>query len=178
MSRVGKSPVILPAGVNVELKGDTVQVKGPNGTLERRFNSLVSFNVEPKAVVVAPANDSQEARAMWGTARAVLNNMVTGVTKGYTRELELQGVGYRASFDGKSILTLTLGYSHEIKYAIPAGIKIAVEKQTAISISGACKEMVGQIASEIRSFRKPEPYKGKGVRYKGEKIRMKEGKKK
>jgi len=179
MSRVGKLPVEIPSGVNVTAKDGVVNVAGSLGKLETKFGALVDIKIDAAQVLVAPANDTKESRAMWGTARAVIGNMVTGVSKGYTRKLELQGVGFRAALDPKgAILTLTVGFSHEIKYAVPAGVKITSEKPTLLTITGINKELVGQVAAEIRGFRKPEPYKGKGIRYEGERVRMKEGKKK
>ena len=178
MSRVGKLAVEVPSGVNVAINGTAVEIQGPLGKLSRTFRPLVKIVKDGNKISVNPIDDSKEARTMWGTARAVINNMVQGVSKGYTRELEVQGVGFRANLEKDNILGITLGFSHEIKYVYPAGVKITVDKQTALTITGPDKEVVGQVASEIRSFRKPEPYKGKGVRYKGEQIRMKEGKKK
>lgn len=178
MSRVGKLPVDLPSGVNVAINGTFVEVQGPLGKLSHNFRPLVKIVKDGNKVTVDPIDNSKDARTMWGTARSVINNMVIGVSKGYTRELEIQGVGFRANLEKDNILGLTLGFSHEVKYAYPASVKIAVDKQTALTITGPDKEVVGQVASEIRGFRKPEPYKGKGVRYKGEQVRMKEGKKK
>lgn len=177
MSRVGKLPVAIPSGVTVDIKNDHIAVKGKNGELKTLITGDVKVTIDDGKVVVAPANDSKRARAMWGTVRANLNNVIKGVTEGFTRNLEINGVGYRAAIQGE-ILSLSLGYSHEIKYMIPKGIKIAVDKQTALSITGNDKQRVGQVAAEIRSLRGPEPYKGKGVKYSDERIRRKEGKKK
>lgn len=178
MSRVGKLPVEIPSGVNVDVKGIDVTVKGGKGELKQKFTSDVTIEVKDGKVVVQPRNKNvKRSRAMWGTARAQIAAMVEGVSKGFTRQLEINGVGFRASAD-KQFLTLALGYSHEIKYAIPAGIEIKCEKPTLVAISGFDKKLIGQVAAEIRELRKPEPYKGKGVRYAGEYVRQKEGKKK
>lgn len=177
MSRVGKLPVAIPSGVTVDIKNDHIAVKGKNGELKTLITGDVKVTIDDGKVVVAPANDSKRARAMWGTVRANLNNVIKGVTEGFKRDLEINGVGYRAAVQGE-VLSLSLGYSHEIKYMIPKGIKIAVDKQTALSITGNDKQRVGQVAAEIRSLRGPEPYKGKGVKYSDERIRRKEGKKK
>jgi large subunit ribosomal protein L6 len=177
MSRVGKLPVAIPSGVTVTVANGEVAVKGGKGEMKTKVSQDVAVEVVDGKVWVKPANKTTRARAMWGTARAQLNNMVEGVSNGFTRRLEIQGVGFRAAAD-KQFLTMSLGFSHEIKYAIPAGIEIKCEKPTLVAISGFDKKLVGQVAAEIRSLRKPEPYKGKGVRYEGEYIRMKEGKKK
>lgn len=177
MSRVGKLPVAIPSGVTVTVANGEVAVKGGKGELKTKISSEVAIEVVDGKAWVKPANKTTRARAMWGTARAQLNNMVEGVSNGFTRRLEIQGVGFRAAAD-KQFLTMSLGFSHEIKYAIPAGIEVKCEKPTLIAISGFDKRLVGQVAAELRSLRKPEPYKGKGVRYEGEYIRMKEGKKK
>lgn len=178
MSRVGKLPIELPKGVEVTINGADVTVKGSLGTLKTRVHETVTVAMEDGKVVLKPISQTKLARSQWGTARTVLNNLVQGVSKGFTRNLELNGVGYKAAVDGNNILTLSLGYSHDVKYALPEGVKVTLEKPTALAITGASKELVGQVASEIRSFRKPEPYKGKGVKYAEERIRMKEGKKK
>ena len=177
MSRMGKNPVVIPEKVNVDLKDQAINVKGPKGELNMLLTGLVNVTVDGGQIVVKPANDSKEARSMWGTTRSNLQNMVQGVSEGFTRDLEVRGVGFRASVQN-GILTLSLGFSHEVKYVIPEGIEIKVDKQTMLSISGANKQRVGQVAAEIRALRKPEPYKGKGVRYTDEYVRMKEGKKK
>lgn len=178
MSRVGKLPVAIPSGVTVNIANDQVAVKGGKGELKTRFNPEVSVEVKDGKVLVLPRNKADKrSRAMWGLYRNLIRNMVEGVSTGFTRRLEIEGVGYRASAD-KDTLTLALGYSHEIKYAIPAGVEIKCEKPTLVVITGADKQLVGQVAAEIRRLRGPEPYKGKGVRYEGEFIRRKEGKKK
>ncbi len=177
MSRVGKLPIAIPSGVTVSVSGRDVAVKGGKGELKIRIAPEVSVEVKDGKAWVKPMNKEARSRMMWGTFRNQINNMVEGVSKGFTTNLEIQGVGFRASAD-KNYLTIALGFSHEIKYAIPAGIEIKCTKPTAISISGADRKQVGQVAAEIRSLRKPEPYKGKGVRKEGEYVRMKEGKKK
>lgn len=178
MSRVGKQPVAIPSGVTVTVKSDEIAVKGSKGELKAALTPEVTVAVEGSNVIVLPVNkDNARSRAMWGTTRNQINNMVEGVSKGFTVRLEIQGVGYRAAAD-KNYLTLALGFSHEIKYAIPDGITIVCEKPTSVAISGFDKRLVGQVAAEIRGLRKPEPYKGKGVRYENEYVRKKEGKKK
>jgi len=177
MSRVGKQPVAIPSGVTVTVNGLDVAVKGGKGEMKTRLAPEVQIEVKDGKAWVRPIGTSTRARTMWGTYRNQLNNMVQGVSKGYTVDLEILGVGFRAAAD-KNYLTMALGFSHEIKFAIPAGIEIKCEKPTNITISGYDKKLVGQVAAEIRSLRKPEPYKGKGVRKKGEYVRMKEGKKK
>jgi len=178
MSRIGKLTVTAPAGVDVKVAGDQVTVKGPKGELKMTVSDEVSVKSEKGEVTVSARNpDERKSKAMWGTVRANLQNMVTGVTKGFEKDLELQGVGYRAALKGKD-LELSLGYSHPVVYKAPQGITFASAKPTEIKISGADKQKVGQVAAEIRSFRPPEPYKGKGVRKVGEYVRRKEGKKK
>jgi large subunit ribosomal protein L6 len=177
MSRVGKKPVTVPSGVTANIEGQTVKVKGPKGALQVVLHGDVSAKLEGGSVRVDPRNDTQQARAMWGTYRALVAKLIEGVTKGYERKLEINGVGYRASLQGKN-LQLQLGYAHDIVYPIPEGVAIAVPKPTEIVITGIDAQKVGQAAAEIRAFRKPEPYKGKGVRYSGEFIFRKEGKKK
>ncbi|GGB41149.1 50S ribosomal protein L6 [Tistrella bauzanensis] len=177
MSRIGKNPVAVPQGVEVAVDGNTVRVKGKLGALERTLPSDVNVTLNDGQIVVQPANDDRRALSMWGLSRTLVANMVQGVSVGFTVKLEINGVGYRAAVDGK-LLTLQLGFSHDIKYAVPADIDIKAEKPTALAISGIDKQRVGQIAAEIRSFRGPEPYKGKGVKYEGEVIVRKEGKKK
>lgn len=177
MSRIGKKPVPLPKGVTAKLEAGTVSVKGPRGELKLRLVPEVDAAVNDGAVAITPREESDRARAMWGMQRTLLNNIVRGVTEGFTEKLEISGVGYRAAVQGKN-LQLQLGFSHDVLHPIPAGIQIVCEKPTAITITGIDKQLVGQVASEIRSYRKPEPYKGKGVRYAGERIRRKEGKKK
>ena len=177
MSRIGKSPVVLPAGVEVLIAENDITVKGKLGELQMKQTPEVRVSLEDNQVLFAPQDESARASALWGLLRSNLNNMVQGVSEGFSKKLELQGVGYRAAIKGKQ-LKLELGYSHSVLYDIPEGITIACEKPTDISITGRDKQKVGQVASEIRSFRKPEPYKGKGIRYVGEYVRRKEGKKK
>ena len=177
MSRIGKHAVAVPSGVDIEVSGQTVQVKGKLGSLATTLPGEVQLALNDNKLTVAPRGDEQRARAMWGMSRTLVQNMVTGVTQGFTTKLEISGVGYRAAVEGK-MLTLQLGYSHDIKFAVPEDVKITCETPTAITINGADRQRVGQIAAEIRSFRKPEPYKGKGIKYAGEAILRKEGKKK
>jgi large subunit ribosomal protein L6 len=177
MSRIGKHPVPVPDGVRVEIDGQRLSVEGKRGTLSQRLPPEVEVRRENGSINVRPRQDDKRARAMWGLSRTLVANMVTGVSAGFTRRLLISGVGYRAALDGK-ILNLQLGYSHDIKYAIPDDIEVACETPTSISITGADRQRVGQIAAELRAFRKPEPYKGKGIRYQGEVILRKEGKKK
>jgi large subunit ribosomal protein L6 len=177
MSRIGKLPVEIPSGVEINLSGRDLAVKGPKGQLSLVLNPDVTVSKESEGVVVKPNDDSKRSRAMWGMTRALVANMVSGVTDGFTKTLELEGVGYRAQMQGSS-LKLALGYSHDVIYDVPQGIQIATPKPTEITVTGADKQQVGQVAAEIRRFRAPEPYKGKGVRYAGEYIRRKEGKKK
>ncbi len=177
MSRVGKNPVTIPSGVNVDVAGQTVTAKGKLGTLKLVVSNEVPASVEEGKVWVKPKSDTKRARTLWGTTRALVNNMVNGVSKGFTVNLEINGVGYRAAVQGKS-LNLQLGYSHEVQFPIPEDVKITCEKPTAITITGADRQRVGQVAAVIRGYRKPEPYKGKGIKYDTETIRRKEGKKK
>lgn len=177
MSRIGKNPVAIPDGVTVDLAGETLTAKGRLGTLSLVVRNEVTATIADGNVTIAPKDESKRARAMWGTTRALVNNMVTGVATGFTRNLDINGVGYRASVQGNA-LVLQLGYSHDINYPIPPDVKIACERPTAITISGADRQRVGQVAAEIRSFRPPEPYKGKGIKYSDEIVRRKEGKKK
>ncbi|MEQ8664620.1 MAG: 50S ribosomal protein L6 [Rhodospirillales bacterium] len=177
MSRVGQSPVELPDGVTVTIAGATVSAKGKLGELSVDLTDDVTVAEVDGAVVVTPVNDSQKARAMWGTARSRISNLVQGVSEGYTKKLEINGTGYRAQVQGSN-LVLQLGFSHDVQYPIPQDINIVCPDQTHIEISGADKQKVGQIAAEIRGYRPPEPYKGKGVKYEGEYILRKEGKKK
>ena len=177
MSRIGKRAVPIPSGVTATVEGQTVKVKGPKGALQVVLHGDVSAKLEGGGVRVDPRNDTQQARAMWGTYRALVAKLIEGVTKGYERKLEINGVGYRAALQGKN-LQLQLGYAHDIVYPIPEGVTIAVPKPTEIVITGIDAQKVGQAAAEIRAFRKPEPYKGKGVKYAGEYIFRKEGKKK
>ena len=177
MSRIGKHPVAIPAGVKVALAGQALTVSGKLGELRRTLPKEVVVAEDDGAITVQPRGESKRARAMWGLSRTLVANMVDGVSKGFTRKLVISGVGYRAAVDGK-IVNLQLGYSHDIKYAVPDDIEVRCETPTAITISGADRQKVGQIAAELRAFRLPEPYKGKGIRYDDEVILRKEGKKK
>ena len=178
MSRIGKNPVVVPSEVSIAINDNVVNAKGKLGELSFQFDETqVETKLEENNIVVKPLFDTNKSRALWGTTRAQINNLVQGVSTGFTKELEIVGVGYRAKVQG-STLVLSLGFSHDIDFPIPEGIKIACPSQTEISISGSNKQQVGQVASKIRSYRKPEPYKGKGVRYKDEWILRKEGKKK
>ena len=177
MSRVGKNPVAVPAGVEVTLADGAITVKGPLGTLTQRINPLVSIAREGAQLTFPPADESREANAMSGTYRAIVANMVHGVSKGFEKKLQLVGTGYRAQAQGAS-LNLSLGFSHPVVYKLPGGVKAETPTQTDIVIKGADKQVVGQVAAEIRAFREPEPYKGKGVRYADERVALKEVKKK
>ena len=177
MSRIGKKPVVVPAGVTAQIADGTLTVKGPKGTLTLSLADDVTYKVEDGSISVQPANDTKRARAFWGMQRTLVQNLVTGVTEGYTKVLEITGVGYRANAQGKN-LKLQLGYSHDVDFAVPEGIEIKTPDNTTIEISGIDKQKVGQVAAEIRRWRKPEPYKGKGIKYRGEFIFRKEGKKK
>lgn len=177
MSRTGKKPIAPVSGVTVTINGRTVTAKGPKGELSLTLMDVVNATQSDAGIVIAPANESKEARAAWGTTRALINNMVVGVKDGFEKKLQIQGVGYRAAMQGKD-LKLSLGFSHEVVFETPKGITIAAPSQTDIVITGADKQQVGQVAANIRGYRPPEPYKGKGVRYVGEYIARKEGKKK
>jgi large subunit ribosomal protein L6 len=177
MSRVGKYPVALPQGVTAEVKGGQIAVKGKMGNLALAVPAEVEVKVAEGKIAVSMHEESQRARILWGTTRNNINNMVKGVTEGYKQVLEIDGVGFRAAVTGKD-LVLQIGFSHEVKYPIPEGIAMKVDKQTIITITGIDKQKVGQVSAEIRGFKKPEPYKGKGIKYEGERIRRKEGKKK
>jgi len=177
MSRIGKKPVVVPAGVTAKVDGQRVTVKGAKGQLEFLVPDDVSVVYQDNAIKVDPRNETKRARALWGTSRAQVNNIVLGVTTGFEKKLEITGVGYRAAVQGKT-LQLALGYSHDVNYPIPAGVTIVAPKPTEITISGIDKRQIGQIAAEIRALRAPEPYKGKGVKYANEFIFRKEGKKK
>jgi large subunit ribosomal protein L6 len=177
MSRIGKKPVPIPSGVTANVEGQTVKMKGPKGALQLVVPDEVVVKMEKTSVNLDPRNETKRARAMWGTSRTLVANLVTGVTKGFERKLEITGVGYRAAVQGKN-LQISLGYSHDVVYPIPEGIAIATPKPTEVVITGIDRQKVGQVAAEIRGFRKPEPYKGKGVRYANEYIFRKEGKKK
>lgn len=177
MSRIGKAPITIPDGVTVELAGGFLTTKGKLGSLKLAVNNDVETLVKDGKVTMTPKSETKRARMAWGTTRALVNNMVTGVAKGYTVNLEINGVGYRAAVQGKN-LVLQLGFSHDVIFPIPADIKIVCEKPTAIAITGADRQRVGQVAAVIRSYRGPEPYKGKGIKYATETVRRKEGKKK
>ena len=177
MSRIGKKPVVVPAGVTAKVEGQKVSVKGAKGEMSFVVHDDVSVSMNDNQIKVDPRFETKRARALWGTARAQINNLVVGVTQGFEKKLEITGVGYKAAVAGKT-LQLSLGYSHDINFPIPAGIAIATPKPTEITISGIDKKQVGQVAAEIREYRGPEPYKGKGVKYAGEFIFRKEGKKK
>jgi large subunit ribosomal protein L6 len=177
MSRIGKKAVAIPSGVTASVDGQTVKMKGPKGALELVLPGEVVAKMDKGSIKVDPRNETKRARSMWGTSRTLVSNLVTGVTKGFEKKLEITGVGYRAAVQGKN-LQIALGYSHDVVYPIPAGITIATPKPTEVVISGIDRQKVGQVAAEIRGFRPPEPYKGKGVKYSGEYIFRKEGKKK
>ena len=177
MSRVGKKPVVVPSGVTANVEGQTVKVKGPKGALQVVLPDDVTVQLDKGAVKIDPRNETKRARAMWGTYRTLVANLMTGVTKGFEKRLEITGVGYRAAVQGKN-LQIALGYSHDVVFPIPQGIAIVTPKPTEIVVTGIDRQQVGQVAAEIRGFRPPEPYKGKGVKYAGEYIFRKEGKKK
>lgn len=177
MSRIGKKPIEVPAGVTLTQKGQAISVKGPKGELSFVLPDAVVGDFKDNALTITGVEGVKNASAMWGMARTMVSNMIVGVTTGYSKALELRGVGYRAQSTGTG-LTMQLGYSHDINYTPPAGVTIEAPKPTSVIVSGINKQQVGQVAAEIRAFRKPEPYKGKGVRYVGEYVRQKEGKKK
>ncbi len=177
MSRIGKKAVPVPSGVTASVEGQTVKVKGPKGALQFVVPDEITVKMENGSIKVDPRSETKRARSMWGTSRTLVSNLMTGVTKGFEDKLEINGVGYRAAVQGKN-LQLALGYSHDVVYPIPEGIAIVTPKPTEIVITGTDKQRVGQVAAEIRAFRGPEPYKGKGVKYAGEFIFRKEGKKK
>lgn len=177
MSRIGKKPVELPKGVTATLSGQTIEVKGPKGTRSFTATDDVTVALDGSTVTVTPRGTSKRARQQWGMVRSMVENLAIGVSTGFKKELEIQGVGYRAAMAG-NVLKLSLGYSHEVNFEAPAGVTIATPKQTEITIEGIDQQLVGQVAANIREWRKPEPYKGKGIRYKGEFIFRKEGKKK
>src|SRR5712691_5082946 len=177
MSRIGKHPVAVPSGVEVQLSGQTLSAEGGLGTLRLVVSNEVTASIADGMVTIAPKSETKHSRAMWGTTRALVNNMVTGVSKGFSITLEINGVGYRAAVQGNT-LNLQLGYSHDIPYPIPSDVRIACERPTVITVSGADRQRVGQIAADIRAYRPPEPYKGKGIKYATETVRRKEGKKK
>jgi len=177
MSRIGKKPVAIPSGVTASIDGGVLNVKGPKGTLSLQLRDEIKYEVQDGGISVQPANDTKAARAFWGMQRTMVQNLVTGVTEGFTKKLLITGVGYRAASQGK-VLKLQLGYSHDVNIDVPEGIEIKTPDQTTVEISGIDKQKVGQVAAEIRRWRKPEPYKGKGIKYDGEFIFRKEGKKK
>ena len=177
MSRVGKNPIAIPAGVEVQVKGSEVSAKGAKGQLHFTVSSQVAVQLAEGELRVTPRSQSKEARALWGTTRSLIDNMVTGVSQGFQKNLELVGVGYRAEAQGRT-LKLQLAFSHDILFPVPDGIEIKTPRPTAIEIAGADKQKVGQVAAHIRAYRPPEPYKGKGIKYQGEQILRKEGKKK
>ena len=177
MSRIGKRPVAIPSGVTANIDGKTLSVKGPKGTLTMGLSDLIDYKVEDEGISVEPANDTQKARAFWGMQRTMVANLVEGVTEGFSKTLQISGVGYRASPQGNK-LKLQLGYSHDVDLDVPEGLDVKTPDQTTIIVSGIDKQKVGQFAAEIRRWRKPEPYKGKGIKYQGEYIFRKEGKKK
>jgi large subunit ribosomal protein L6 len=177
MSRIGKKPVELPSGVSASVSGQTIEVKGPKGTRSFTATDDVTLTIADNAVSVVPRGKSKRARQQWGMSRSMVENLVTGVSQGFKKELEIQGVGYRANAQG-NVLKLALGYSHDVDFAVPAGVTVTTPKNTEVVIEGIDQQLVGQVAANIREWRAPEPYKGKGIRYKGEYIFRKEGKKK
>ena len=177
MSRIGKKPVAIPSGVTATIDNGELSVKGPKGTLALPLADLVTYSVEEDGVSIQPANQTKAARSHWGMQRTLVQNLVTGVTEGFTKVLEINGVGYRANAQGRN-LKLQLGFSHDVDIAVPEGIEVKTPDNTTVEISGIDKQKVGQLAAEIRRWRKPEPYKGKGIKYRGEYIFRKEGKKK
>ena len=177
MSRIGKRPVALPSGVSATTEGETLSVKGPKGNLSLQMRDEIRYDISDEGISVQPANATKAARAFWGMQRTLVQNLVTGVTEGFTKTLEITGVGYRAQAQGRN-LRLQLGYSHDVNFPVPEGIEVKTPDQNTVEISGIDKQKVGQVAAEIRRWRKPEPYKGKGIKYRGEYIFRKEGKKK
>ncbi len=177
MSRIGKRPVPLPSGVTATTEGRVLSVKGPKGTLTLQMRDEIKYDISEDGISVQPANDTKQARAFWGMQRTLVQNLVTGVTDGFTKVLEITGVGYRAAAQGKT-LKLQLGYSHDVNVAVPDGLEVKTPDNTTVEISGIDRQKVGQLAAEIRRWRKPEPYKGKGIKYRGEYVFRKEGKKK
>lgn len=177
MSRIGKKPIPIPAGVTVSVDGGEIRAKGPKGELKMPLADDIRYEVDGAEVRVQPANDTKRARAFWGMQRTLVSNLVVGVSDGFTKVLEISGVGYRANAQGRT-LKLQLGYSHDVDYPVPEGITVKTPDQTTVEISGVDRQQVGQVAAEIRRWRKPEPYKGKGIKYRGEFIFRKEGKKK
>ena len=177
MSRIGKKPVAIPGGVTASIDNGTLSVKGPKGTLTLGLSDLVEYKLEDGQISIAPANDTKAARSHWGMQRTLVSNLVEGVTDGFVKILDIKGVGYRANAQGKT-LKLQLGYSHDVDLTVPEGLEVKTPDQTTVEISGIDKQAVGQFAAEVRRWRKPEPYKGKGIAYRGEYIFRKEGKKK
>jgi large subunit ribosomal protein L6 len=177
MSRIGKRPVPLPSGVTATTEGQILTVKGPKGQLELQMRDEIAYEIGDDGIMVKPANDTKEARAFWGMQRTLVDNLITGVTEGFVKTLEISGVGYRAAAQGRN-LRLQLGYSHDVNFPVPEGIEVKTPDPNTVEISGIDKQKVGQVAAEIRRWRKPEPYKGKGIKYRGEYIFRKEGKKK
>ena len=177
MSRIGKKPIAMPAGVSASTEGQVLSVKGPKGTLTLQMLEEVAYDVDEGGIVIRPANDTKRARSFWGMQRSMVQNLVTGVSEGFTKVLEITGVGYRAAVQGKN-LRLQLGFSHDVNIPVPEGIDVKTPDATTVEISGIDRQKVGQFAAEIRRWRKPEPYKGKGIKYRGEYIFRKEGKKK
>ncbi len=177
MSRIGKRPVPLPSGVSATTANQVLSVKGPKGTLDLQMRDEINYDISDEGISVQPADDSKEARAFWGMQRTLVQNLVTGVTDGFSKVLEINGVGYRAQAQGRN-LRLQLGYSHDVNFPLPEGVDVKTPDANTIEISGIDKQKVGQVAAEIRRWRKPEPYKGKGIKYRGEYIFRKEGKKK
>ena len=177
MSRIGKKPVELPAGVEAKVSGQTIEVKGPKGTRNFTATDDVTITVDGQSVSVEPRGKSKRARQQWGMSRTQVANLVTGVTDGFKKELEISGVGYRAQMQGNT-LKLSLGYSHEVNFEVPEGVTVTAPKQTEVVVEGTDQQLVGQVAANIREWRKPEPYKGKGIKYKDEYVFRKEGKKK
>lgn len=178
MSRIGKKPVELPKGVSASVSGQTVEVKGPKGTRSFTATDDVTLAVEGETITVTPRGTSKRARQQWGMSRSMVANLVTGVSQGFKKDLEISGVGYRAQMQGANVLKLALGYSHDVNFQVPEGVTVTAPKQTEITVEGIDQQLVGQVAANIREWRGPEPYKGKGIRYKGEFIFRKEGKKK
>ncbi len=177
MSRIGKRPVPLPSGVTATTEGQILSVKGPKGQLQLQMRDEIAYEIGDDGILVKPANDTKQARAFWGMQRTLVDNLVVGVTEGFTKVLEITGVGYRAQAQGRN-LRLQLGYSHDVNFPVPEGVEVKTPDQNTVEISGIDKQKVGQVAAEIRRWRKPEPYKGKGIKYRGEYIFRKEGKKK
>lgn len=177
MSRIGKKPVPLPAGVSASTENQILTVKGPKGALELQMRDEIAYDIGDDGILVKPANDTKQARAFWGMQRTLVQNLVTGVSEGFTKVLEISGVGYRAAAQGRN-LRLQLGFSHDVNFPVPEGVEVKTPDANTIEISGIDKQKVGQVAAEIRRWRKPEPYKGKGIKYRGEYIFRKEGKKK